>query len=1102
MKTILNFKQLGDLGDDKAVLIDLVEGELQRCERVQDQLGAGEWLVSRVMLPAKLSAEELDRSFIRLVVVWSSSVPVASPPRSADELIHRLDEFDREQLAISVARTILLFQSGSAIPPSAEKIAYKLQPQLRNLAGVSEGGPKAVMVAAARKVGEALHDFDLAVAAFTSSDYQTLSAAKDASHRVLRKVSELKRFLLAGERPLQDEIRDLLGGAFRAFCDACLRQEKATILELAPTVREQASHAIRTEKDSTFWMTTAYLIGQHIVSLTDTAVEKNKEATNPVLALANTFVKVDLSGMTPESSFYCRLVNKGEGLAREVRLALPERLPVDVMLVHPSLPFDIPPGADQILKFTVKPTNPIASVCVPMSCNCRTVLRADYKIRLELQVEQQSSQPDWAALEQEPPYSINPIRQAEKLFGRNRVLSELVLHAGQRKSTFLWGQKRIGKTSLLQVLVDQLRKRENYACAFLRMGELRALHEGQIAHTIGKRLAVEAALDPQMVPSEGELGAGLGRLVPVIERWLRTGPRLKLVCAIDEFDDFDPAFYTGERGKQFVLALRSLSEEGLTFFFAGSERMNAIHERHQMELNKWANVFLDRIEAREDCKDLVERPVAGRIEYQRECTDAIIEYSGHNPFYMHLLCAKILSTVCMQERRTFVSETDLPFVKERLQTEIAAANFAHFWQDNPELDPGERARQTAENCLILACVSHRRQDFTTLEDLLAVQEQQELGPTEQLGPERIRSTVARLLNRRVLSQSTSRRSLGIALPIFRDWLVLHGERHLLSIWREHCREVGPVSQAALPITSVLVDASFPISEDDLLAVSQNLVYLGKQKDVAEVRQWLLQFDDDTRIELAFRLLGRLAESGYVSQGADTNALATLGEMVESNRAKREVVWKRIGGRTDNLCLAYVDNEEKSGAEVARELAKRLRPGKRGPLEDVKDWVHRHTDGDSLLIVVDDFSGTGTTIAKGLEKFVLRASTSPAIAQFLKEGWVACYLLYAFPEGLETLQNRFPTISFNAVHVFGEDVRSLHPEAKLFENETERLFARDMLLQIGRELYPANPLGYGDMGGLVCFHDTIPNNSLPIFWCDGTVGEKQWRALFPRLGGRV
>jgi hypothetical protein len=960
----------------------------------------------------------------------------------------------------------------------------------------------AVCVSHGQKLGEVLRDLESAIAAFTSNDYATLAAARDASHLVVRKVSELKRFVLAPERPMLDEIRLLLGGAFRAFCEACLRQETRDILEQAPALREQASRAVKDEKNSTFWMSTAHKVAEHIVALTTAAVEKNKEATNPALTLAAPFVKVDLSGTCQESSFFCRLVNKGEGQAQDVRLELPRHLPVKVVLADPREPFDIPPGADQIVKFTIKTATPIPALCLPLTWTCRTVLGAVYTNRLDLRVEQQACQPDWTALEQDPPYSLNPVRRAENLFGRNRVLGELVVNAGQRKSTFLWGQKRIGKTSLLQVLIDQLRKRERYACTFLRMGELRALHEGQIAHTMATRLAAEAGLGPRTVPPEGVFGAGLGRLVPVIERWLRDDPRLKLICAIDEFDEFDPTFYTGERGKQFVLALRSLSEEGLTFFFAGSERMSAIYQRHQMELNKWANCFLDRIESKDDCRDLVERPVAGRIEYQTDCADAIIDYCGHNPFYMQMVCSKILSAVCMQERRTFVSETDLPFVKDRLQSEVAAANFAHFWQDNPELDIGERGRQTADNCLALACASYRRRAFSRIEELLAVQDELELGPAERFGAMRLRSAVERLRNRRVLAEAGPRRDLTIAPPIFRDWLARQGERVLLNLWRDYCREGGQERQAAEPVSSVLVDTSFPIPEDDLLALSQNLVYLGKQKDVAELRQWLAQFDDDTRIALAFRLLARLAERGYVSQGADTNALSTLVEMVESKAAELSVVWKRIGGRTDNLCLAYVDGEEKSGAEVARELAKRLRPGKRGPLGEVFDWLHRHTDGQSMLVIVDDFSGTGTTIAKGLEKFIARSGTAPAIRQFLDERRVACYLLYAFPEGLETLKTRLPDIAFNAVHVFAEDVRALHPDARVFENETERVFARDMLLQIGRELYPANPLGYGDMGGLVCFHDTIPNNSLPVFWCDGTVGEKAWRALFPRLGGRV
>jgi hypothetical protein len=55
----------------------------------------------------------------------------------------------------------------------------------------------------------------------------------------------------------------------------------------------------------------------------------------------------------------------------------------------------------------------------------------------------------------------------------------------------------------------------------------------------------------------------------------------------------------------------------------------------------------------------------------------------------------------------------------------------------------------------------------------------------------------------------------------------------------------------------------------------------------------------------------------------------------------------------------------------------------------------------------------------------------------------------------------------------------------------------VLRQIGQQLQPQHPLGHADLGGLVLFHNTVPNNTLPIFWCNGTVNERPWQPLFPR-----
>ena len=85
----------------------------------------------------------------------------------------------------------------------------------------------------------------------------------------------------------------------------------------------------------------------------------------------------------------------------------------------------------------------------------------------------------------------------------------------------------------------------------------------------------------------------------------------------------------------------------------------------------------------------------------------------------------------------------------------------------------------------------------------------------------------------------------------------------------------------------------------------------------------------------------------------------------------------------------------------------------------------------------------------------------------------------------------------AAHVFGDDVRALEEGAAILEDSTEIGFTRDFLVQTGRELAPQMPIGYGDMAALVCFHNTVPNNTLPVFWCAGHVRGRPWKPLFPR-----
>src|SRR6266508_5119315 len=156
----------------------------------------------------------------------------------------------------------------------------------------------------------------------------------------------------------------------------------------------------------------------------------------------------------------------------------------------------------------------------------------------------------------------------------------------------------------------------------------------------------------------------------------------------------------------------------MSFLFVGSELMNNIYLRHQVDLNKWVNVSLDCIESRENCKHLVVQPVSGAIEYRSECVQTIVDYCAGNPFYMNLICWQIFKR-CWQEQRTYVDENDLDNCRQALVRTIGGANFSHFWEDNPELDESKKTQQAAANCLLLCCVGRLGGTLESIDDLVA-----------------------------------------------------------------------------------------------------------------------------------------------------------------------------------------------------------------------------------------------------------------------------------------------------------------------------------------------------------------------------------------------
>jgi hypothetical protein len=1090
MKTLFKLFEVSQIATTESELLEFVTDEAESCIVKGDLLGAGEWLASRLDCAG---SDGIDAVMAKNIAVWASPSELEFSPGSMEELFSNITAFDAELLVLALISVIARNPKHVLRHPEMYRdLAFKLSDQVKRVYGVDASNPIELCKGAAKKLHETLSKAMDAVKVFGSAQ---CIAARNSSIDLLKSLRQLKPIILPKERPLLSSIEMLLGSGFREFCLNYERSETQKVVLRISDLRGQAQVAVEdgTAVNSLLWNLLVKPTAAHLTVLADEAARSCKVALTPSLHLSVNVVKIDATQSQAESPIPLKLTNDGVGTATKITLQSANHI---LRIESPREPFTIPAGGDRIVHVIYSRQSGQPSSALNISWSCEDLSGRKHMFPDKVDIHQQQSEPDWKLLLNNPPYSLNPIKAREKLFGRQAQLDALLLRSAAGTSTFVWGQKRVGKTSLLQVVKNELAQREKYACIFFRMGELAGMHEGQLAHTIAKRLVSEIH-EPgsDILLEESLFGAGLGGLIPVVEKLASRLPEWRFVVIIDEFDDLDPAFYTGERGRLFVKALRSLSEIGLTFLFAGSERMNVIYARHSLELNKWSNLFVDTIESAQDGRELVTRPVEGSIEYEKAAVDEIFTLCSGNPFFMHLICYSLFER-CVGEQRTYVSAAGVESYLESFIKSLGQTNFAHYWGDNPILEREDNAAFAAENCLVLSCIANLTGPFLTDE---AWQEQDglNLASSERLSVRELGDVVQRLRARKVLVTDDSGR-FKLAAPIFSLWLQSHAELVLLPNWKQYVREKEKRDDHSgqIPRMVSIAEPQFPIPEDELLAVTQNLVFCGKQKDVAEVKVWLRQFDDDNRIEIAYTLLKRLTERGYVSDGARELAISKIIEGVAAKRLTLgSKTWKLVRGRKDNLCLSYVDSELKSGASLTREVAKRLSPGKAGSAAEISSWIKSHAASDSMIVILDDLSGTGTTMRNGIRKWI-GENLSP-LTPYLKESRVMVALLYATGKGLDVIAEVDPRISILPANTLGPEIFAFDPEAGIFENTSEIDFARDVMLQIGRELTPQNPLGFGDQGLLLTFHNTVPNNTLPIFWSNGRVNERQWKPLFAR-----
>lgn len=290
------------------------------------------------------------------------------------------------------------------------------------------------------------------------------------------------------------------------------------------------------------------------------------------------------------------------------------------------------------------------------------------------------------------PYSPGrPIQSKHMFFGRRREQNAILGYINpthQPTSLMICGQRRTGKTSLVQMTAQHPLVERGYVPVFVDLEHFRANDDYQILRKISReinRVVTELGLsfEPlQSVRREEDLYSRfeeyLFDLYPDLQ-----GKRILLI--LDEFEALISSYRAGKLSEQCFWALRSWTQiQPITLIIVGSNRLSQqIPQQFASMLNVFEPVQLQPLN-RDDARQLVIRPVERHLYYEREVVDTVAERTRCYPYYIHVVCAKLFSEVTSKQRST-ITCADTKRVLEQLTHDTLSANYyAHLWdRDDP-----------------------------------------------------------------------------------------------------------------------------------------------------------------------------------------------------------------------------------------------------------------------------------------------------------------------------------------------------------------------------------------------------------------------------------
>lgn len=562
---------------------------------------------------------------------------------------------------------------------------------------------------------------------------------------------------------------------------------------------------------------------------------------------------------------FLKVENIGEGLGREITLTSLGQ----VFEFNPYSAGVLKPKESRELSIPTKLSKHVSNPFLRLKCSWIDLSGAKKEKQMLVTLQVQNAEIPWDELERKKPYTIEEIDDKNKLYGRDEILKELEQNilSDKVESYKIWGQKRVGKSSIVKTLKSLFNNNNKTIVVWRSIGGLHNPDPIVTLNTLGESLCSEIfeeidKKDISLAIKEYLRGIPIpefnGSLFPLesyIKKLRRIDNELRFVFIIDEFDRINEEFFLpGSLGDSFSLnigkGLNSLSYVG--FILVGSENMHLL-DRQEINYNSFQNREVDTFNKYtefDSFKKIIVGPVEKFITYSTESIEKIYEVTNGNPYFANLICFNVFN-ICSKLKD---NEVDINIVSKAISLIVDSyqkSHFDHFWSDGITEDSTVKKDRKADiRRRLLVSYSlcfFQNKIFPSKYELIRSFKK----PLEyEVETYEIENTITEFYNRKVFFDYNS--IIRIRPLLFEQWLCGQGRTLIIE---------GISDLEALHREKQL-EAEHALKAEEMQRVSDYLIFKGQKLSIPDLKKYFNQFGNPFEQRRIYSLLGRIL---YISK---------------------------------------------------------------------------------------------------------------------------------------------------------------------------------------------------------------------------------------------